>query len=44
MNITWTAALTVLMLAEKVLPGGKIVGRAVGIGLCIWGGALLASA
>ncbi len=44
MNIAWTAALTALMLAEKVLPGGKVVGRAVGIGLCLWGGALLASA
>jgi predicted metal-binding membrane protein len=43
MNITWTAVLTALMLAEKMLPGGRVVGRVVGVGLFIWGGALLAS-
>ena len=44
MNIAWTAALTALMLAEKVLPGGLLVGRALGVGLIAWGGALLVSA
>ena len=44
MNVAWTAALTALMLAEKVLPRGLLIGRAVGVGLIAWGGALLASA
>ena len=41
MNIGWTAALTAVMLAEKVLPGGRLIGRAVGLALIVWGGALL---
>jgi predicted metal-binding membrane protein len=42
MNIAWTAALTALMLAEKLIPGGPVIGRAVGVGLFVWGGVLLA--
>jgi predicted metal-binding membrane protein len=42
-NLAWTAALTVLMLAEKVLPGGLLIGRVVGAGLILWGAALLVS-
>lgn len=41
MNVAWTAALAALMLAEKVVPGGPAIGRAVGMGLIAWGGALL---
>ena len=44
MNVGWMAVLTALMLAEKVLPGGPVLGRAVGVGLIVWGSALLASA
>ena len=42
MSIGWTGALTALMLAEKVLPGGRLLGRAVGLALIAWGGVLLA--
>jgi len=41
MNIGWTAALTALMLAEKLLPGGRLVGRTVGLVLIAWGSYLL---
>jgi predicted metal-binding membrane protein len=44
MNVAWTAALTALMLAEKVIPGGRVIGRAVGVALIGWGGALLVPA
>jgi predicted metal-binding membrane protein len=44
MSLGWTAALTALMLAEKVLPGGRLVGRAVGLALIAWGGVLLVPA
>jgi predicted metal-binding membrane protein len=44
MSLGWTAALTALMLAEKILPGGAVIGRVVGIALVAWGGVLLASA
>ena len=43
MNLAWTATLAVLMLAEKVAPGGRFIGRTVGVGLIAWGGALLLS-
>lgn len=37
MNAAWTAGLTVLMLAEKVLPAGDRIGRAVGVALVCLG-------
>ncbi len=37
MNLGLTAGLAVLMLAEKVLPGGLWIGRIVGVGLMAWG-------
>ena len=37
MNLLWTAALMLLMLAEKSLPTGRQVGRAAGVGLMVWG-------
>lgn len=38
MNIGWTAILTLLMLAEKLLPGGRMLGRLAGVALIGWGG------
>lgn len=37
MNLLWCAALMLLMLAEKGLPSGRLVGRAAGVGLMAWG-------
>ena len=37
MNLVWIAALTILVLAEKLLPPGRWVGRAVGLVLIGWG-------
>ncbi len=41
MNLTWIAALAILVLLEKVLPPGQWVGRGVGIALIVWGVATL---
>jgi len=41
MNLLWAAGLAVLVLLEKVLPGGPWLARAVGVGLMLWGAALL---
>ena len=43
MSLAWTAALAAVMLVEKVAPGGRFIGRAVGAGLIGWGGILLAA-
>jgi predicted metal-binding membrane protein len=37
MNLIWIAALTIIVLVEKVLRGGQWVGRGVGIVLAGWG-------
>lgn len=37
MNVLWMAALTLLVLVEKVLPGGALLGRVSGFGLLVWG-------
>ena len=37
MNLPWVAALTIVVLAEKVLPAGLYLSRALGIGLIAWG-------
>lgn len=37
MNLAWIALLTVLVAAEKLLPGGRLVGLAAGIGFIVWG-------
>jgi predicted metal-binding membrane protein len=39
MNLAWIAALTLLVMAEKLVPGGRIVARASGIALLAWGAA-----
>lgn len=44
MNLLWVAALTALVLLEKVGPAGPITARLVGLGLAGWGGWLLAGA
>ncbi|MGR4864910.1 DUF2182 domain-containing protein [Caulobacter sp. LARHSG274] len=41
MNLAWIAALTLLVLAEKLLPGGPWVARAAGVTLLAWGVATL---
>jgi predicted metal-binding membrane protein len=41
MNIAWAAALAVIMLVEKVLPAGRLIGRAIGAGFMVWGVALI---
>jgi predicted metal-binding membrane protein len=37
MDLRWMAALTLLMLVEKVLPGGDRIGRAAGVACLAWG-------
>lgn len=41
MNLLWMAALTLFLLNEKIVPGGDLFGRFVGLGFMAWGGALL---
>jgi predicted metal-binding membrane protein len=41
MNLAWIAALTLLVLAEKLLPGGRMIARASGLVLLVWAGATL---
>lgn len=41
MNLVWIAVLTLLVLAEKVLPGGRVVGCVSGAALIAWGLATL---
>lgn len=41
MNMIWIAALAILVLIEKALPGGQWVGRGIGIALVAWGVATL---
>lgn len=38
MNLAWVALLTVLVSAEKLVPGGQIVARLAGVALASWGG------
>lgn len=37
MNLPWVAVLTIVVLAEKVLPGGTYISRGLGTGLIVWG-------
>jgi predicted metal-binding membrane protein len=41
MNLIWIAALTTMVLIEKVLPGGQWIGRSAGVALGGWGVATL---
>lgn len=42
MNLAWVAALTLLVAAEKLLPGGQWIARIAGLGFIGWGVAVLA--
>jgi predicted metal-binding membrane protein len=44
MNLVWVALLAGVVLVEKLLPGGRTLGRAVGLFLVVWGAALLTGA
>jgi predicted metal-binding membrane protein len=44
MNLAWIAGLALLVLAEKLLPAGPLVGRVLGVGLIAWGAAGLFAA
>ena len=41
MNLAWIAGLTLVVLAQKLLPGGVWIGRACGVALVAWGLATL---
>jgi predicted metal-binding membrane protein len=41
MNLIWVAGLTLLVAAEKLLPGGQWLARLAGVGMIVWGAALL---
>lgn len=41
MNLAWIGALTLLVMAEKVLPGGRWMARAGGVAMLVWGAATL---
>ena len=44
MNLVWVAVLTIVVLAEKVLPRGEIISRCLGVVLIVWGGWLTTTA
>jgi predicted metal-binding membrane protein len=41
MNLSWIAALTVLVMAEKLVPGGRWVARVTGVAMLAWGAATI---
>lgn len=41
MNLTWIAPLTVLVMAEKLVPGGRWVARVAGVAMLAWGAATI---
>jgi predicted metal-binding membrane protein len=41
MNLIWIAALSILVLVEKLTPTGPWIARGLGVALLIWGGATL---
>lgn len=41
MNVVWIAALSLFVFAEKILPGGDLVGRVLGVVLIAWAGVTL---
>jgi len=44
MNVLWIAAIAILVLAEKVIPAGRVISRTAGAGLFAGGAWLLAQA
>jgi predicted metal-binding membrane protein len=41
MNLVWVAGLTLLVAAEKLLPGGPWLARIAGVAMIVWGAALI---
>ncbi|BAX61729.1 DUF2182 domain-containing protein [Burkholderia stabilis] len=41
MNVVWIAALSLFVFAEKIVPGGDLVGRVLGVVLIAWAGVTL---
>ncbi|OAJ52547.1 metal-binding protein [Paraburkholderia ginsengiterrae] len=41
MNLVWIAALSLLVFVEKILPGGEVAGRVLGVALIAWAGVTL---
>ena len=37
MNPLWVGGLALLVLLEKLMPRGDLLGRIVGVGLAVWG-------
>ena len=44
MNPLWVGGLALLVLLEKVVPRGDLIGRVAGAGLAVWGVGLIAGA
>ena len=42
MNIAWIAGIALFVLVEKLSPAGHWIGKAAGVALILWGGAVLA--
>jgi len=42
MNLLWIAIIAIFVMAEKVLPGGSILGRIAGVALAIAGIGIIA--
>lgn len=44
MSFAWAAAISIYVLAERLLPLGRAFDRTIGAGLCVWGAWLIAGA
>ena len=44
MNVLWIAAITIFVLAEKIMPVGRAISRIAGLAFIAWGVWLLTSA
>jgi predicted metal-binding membrane protein len=44
MNLLWMAIITTFVLLEKILPNGDLFGRVGGVGMIIWGLAIVGMA
>jgi predicted metal-binding membrane protein len=44
MNVMWIAAITIYVLAEKIVPAGRAISRIAGLGFFVWGVWLLRDA
>jgi predicted metal-binding membrane protein len=44
MNVLWIAAITILVLAEKIIPAGRLISRIAGVAFLVWGAWLLGQA